>query len=93
MAKPAQRVRLHRSMTFNESDSTLGLQFDNDPALQDNNNLKWLLNDIVLSKIMQQRITQIAFGCISASLALFIIYRIWADSWRASKLRANLQPK
>jgi hypothetical protein len=35
----------------------------------------------------------IVLGAISIALALWVIFRIWYDSWRTSKLQANLQSR
>jgi hypothetical protein len=57
------------------------------------NRTRSIIDSLVLDKVVQVRYMHIAFGCISLALALWVIVRIWYDSWRASKLNVKLRPR
>jgi hypothetical protein len=57
------------------------------------NKTKSIINNLVLDKVIQTRTMHIAFGSISLALAILVIFRIWYDSWRASKLQIKLRPR
>ena len=49
------------------------------------------INNILF--IQAQQHMHIALGAVSIALAMWVILRIWYDSWRASKLQANLRSR
>jgi hypothetical protein len=95
MDRPMLRELLHGLSSFNGSSNSPALEFDKDSNSMDggDNTLKSILKDLVMDRVMQQRVTHIAFGCVSAALAVFVIIRIWRDSWRASQLQVQLRAK
>jgi hypothetical protein len=57
------------------------------------NKTRDIIENLVLDKVIQTRTMHIAFGSISLALAILVIFRIWYDSWRASKLQVKLRPR
>ena len=57
------------------------------------NKTRAIIDNLVLDKVQQVRYMHIAFGCLSIVLAIWIMFRIWYDSWRASKLQVKLRPR
>jgi hypothetical protein len=57
------------------------------------NKTKDIIDNLVLDKVVQVRSMHIAFGSISIALAILVIFRIWYDSWRSSKLQVKLRPR
>ncbi|KAE9988111.1 hypothetical protein EG328_000581 [Venturia inaequalis] len=55
------------------------------------NGTREIVDGLVLDKVQQVRYMHIAFGTISIILVVYIILRIWYDSWRASKLSPSLR--
>lgn len=55
------------------------------------NGTREIVDALVLDKVQQVRYMHIAFGTISIVLVVYIILRIWYDSWRASKLSPSLR--
>jgi hypothetical protein len=55
------------------------------------NSTREIVDSLVLDKVQQVRYMHIAFGCVSLASAFYIIFRIWYDSWRASKLSVSLR--
>ncbi|KAF2397083.1 hypothetical protein EJ06DRAFT_160116 [Trichodelitschia bisporula] len=52
-----------------------------------------IIGKLVLAQVQQLRVMHIAIGCVSMVVALWIIFRIWYDNWRASKLQVKLRPR
>jgi len=50
-----------------------------------------IINSIVLIQVQQHM--HIALGIISMALALWVIFRIWYDSWKTSKLKVKFRPR
>ncbi|QDS76758.1 hypothetical protein FKW77_001654 [Venturia effusa] len=57
------------------------------------NGTREIVDGLVLDKVQQVRYMHMAFGSISIVLVVYIILRIWYDSWRASKLSPSLRRK
>lgn len=55
------------------------------------NGTREIVDGLVLDKVQQVRYMHIAFGTVSITLVVYIILRIWYDSWRASKLTPSLR--
>ncbi|KAF2672327.1 hypothetical protein BT63DRAFT_193638 [Microthyrium microscopicum] len=54
--------------------------------------LRSILKGSTLETVSEQRDVRIGIGAVSSMLAIYVIFRIWRDSWRASQL-APQQPK
>jgi hypothetical protein len=48
-----------------------------------NNNFTSILLSLDMERLVEGRGVLIAFGVISMLLALYVVYRIWLDSWRS----------
>jgi hypothetical protein len=57
------------------------------------NKTKTIINSLLLWQVQQIRYMHIALGCVSMALAVWIIGRVWYDSWRATKLQVRLRPR
>ncbi|KAF2428056.1 hypothetical protein EJ08DRAFT_327698 [Tothia fuscella] len=79
------------------STKDIGMAFlnrgSNDLDPSGSNKTREIISNLVLDKVVQVRYMHIAFGCISISMALWVVGRIWYDSWRSSKLEVKLRPK
>ena len=67
-----------------------GNEMDNSATI---NQTKAIINGIFLDEVQQTRYIHIAFGTVSMALSLWIVFRVWYDSWRATKLRIKLRPR
>lgn len=47
-------------------------------------NFTSILQSLEMEKLVEGRGMRITFGTISMLLALYMVYRIWLDSWRSS---------
>jgi hypothetical protein len=52
-------------------------------AGQNSNNFTSILESLEMEKMVEGRGVRITFGTISMLLALYMVYRIWLDSWRS----------
>lgn len=59
----------------------------------DKNLTNTIVNSLFLFQVQQQRYMHIALGAVSMALALWVIFRIWYDSWRASQMQVKLRPR
>jgi hypothetical protein len=48
------------------------------------NNFTSILESLEMEKMVEGRGVRITFGTISMLLALYMVYRIWLDSWRSA---------
>jgi hypothetical protein len=51
-------------------------------AGQFSNNFTSILESLEMEKMVEGRGVRITFGTISMLLAMYMVYRIWLDSWR-----------
>jgi hypothetical protein len=59
---------------------------DLDDATLDDDGLRSILRNVVLERVLEGRYIRISLGVVSSGLAVYIVYRIWRDSWRAHQL-------
>jgi len=55
------------------------------------NSTTMIINSLFLLQVQQQRYMHIALGAVSMALASWVIFRIWYDSWRSTKLQSKLR--
>ena len=65
-------------------------EFPNTGIDPDDTNLQDILDGLELEKVVEGRNIRIALGSIGAAAAIYVIYKIWHDSWRASQF--NVRP-
>jgi hypothetical protein len=57
-----------------------------DPNYDDGNRLRSILGREELEKAMEGREIRMAIGCVSAAMGLYVVYRVWRDSYKQSRL-------
>lgn len=60
-----------------------------DPASDDGHGLRSILRAEELEKAMEGRQIRMALGCVSAFLGLWVVFRVWRDSY----IRSRAEPR
>jgi hypothetical protein len=51
---------------------------------QGNQSVNIMLQNLEMAKVLEGRSIRLALGVVSAILAIYVIYRIWIDNWKAA---------
>lgn len=62
-------------------------------SASDKNLTNTIIDSLFLVQVQQQRYMHIALGALSMTLSLWVVFRVWFDSWRAAKIQVRLRPR
>jgi hypothetical protein len=75
------KMRVFNARSFDISSPFLELVTNS--SNQGNQSMEIILQNLEMAKVLEGRSIRLALGVVSAILAIYVIYRIWIDNWKA----------